>query len=311
MLAGRVARAFYLDERAQVDIAADLQLSRYQVARLLAVAKANGMVHIRITAPSGIDHDLSKRLAAVLGIERAVVVTPIDPATVVEELGRILARELEDDVAEGDVVGLTWSRATISMVQQLQSLARCSLVQLGGHVEGVSGMPGTFELLLRAAQVSAGRAFPIFAPLFVGDAHTAQTLRQQSSIRTALALHDRLDVAVVSVGNWAAGGSTIFDTLPAGIRTRARDRGVVGEIGGRMYDQSGAPVPEFLDERIIGASLEQLRTARRRIATSYGEHRADATIAAARGGLVGTLVADVTLADAVIARCAEIDAPGE
>lgn len=49
MLAARVARRHYLDDRSKIDIGAELGISRFQVARLLELARAAGLVEITVT----------------------------------------------------------------------------------------------------------------------------------------------------------------------------------------------------------------------------------------------------------------------
>src|SRR5262245_50551119 len=53
VLAARVARQFYLDGVSKVDIADQLGISRFRVARLLDAAREAGMVRIEIGLPGG------------------------------------------------------------------------------------------------------------------------------------------------------------------------------------------------------------------------------------------------------------------
>lgn len=305
-LALEVARAHYLEDQSKVAIAERFDITRFQAARLLTLAHEQGMVHIEVRPPTGVDTDLSRRLKVELGIANAIVVSPLAGSSVVEHLGSTLARTLGDMVRPGGTVGLTWSRATIAMAQQITHLEPCSLVQLGGHVEGASDLPGTaatlpgnVELVQAVAQASGGRSYPIYAPLVVQDRHTAQALRRQPTIAAAVELFDRLDLAVISVGAWRSAGSTIHETMPATIVTRASELGVVGEISGRLYDAEGRDVPDVIGDRVVGIDLEQLRRTPRVIATSFGAYRAEATRAAARAGVIGTLIADRSLAEAL------------
>jgi DNA-binding transcriptional regulator LsrR (DeoR family) len=74
-----------------------------------------------------------------------------------------------------------------------------------------------------------------------------------------------------------------------------------GEVSGRLLDADGQPVPNPLDARVVGATLDQLRSARRIITTAAGANRQEATVAVARAGLIHTLIIDSTLAEAVVA----------
>lgn len=54
-----VATQYYLDGRSKVDIAQDLGMSRFRVARLITAARDLGIVRIDITVPDAINADLS------------------------------------------------------------------------------------------------------------------------------------------------------------------------------------------------------------------------------------------------------------
>jgi DNA-binding transcriptional regulator LsrR (DeoR family) len=49
--AALVARRFYLDKRSKVQIADELGMTRFKVARLLELARARGIVSITICGP--------------------------------------------------------------------------------------------------------------------------------------------------------------------------------------------------------------------------------------------------------------------
>ena len=48
LLMSRVARSYYLDGRSKSDIAAELNISRFRVARLLEASRQSGLVRIVI-----------------------------------------------------------------------------------------------------------------------------------------------------------------------------------------------------------------------------------------------------------------------
>ena len=72
-IAAHAARRYYLDDRSKVDIAAELGVSRFKVARLLDLARTEGIVTIKVHDPRGVDPELSESLRAALGIRQALV----------------------------------------------------------------------------------------------------------------------------------------------------------------------------------------------------------------------------------------------
>ena len=72
--ASRIARLFYLDGWTKVQIADELGLTRFKVARLLELARASGMVRISVVGAGSLDLVLSDRLCHQFGLRHAVVV---------------------------------------------------------------------------------------------------------------------------------------------------------------------------------------------------------------------------------------------
>ena len=67
------------------------------------------------------------------------------------------------------------------------------------------------ELATRAARFTGGRSHVFYAPLILEDATSAATLRRHPGVRDALEHVSKVTVAVVGVGAWRPGASTIFD----------------------------------------------------------------------------------------------------
>ena len=83
-------------------------------------------------------------------------------------------------------------------------------------------------------------------------------------------------------------------------RERLSSTAIQGEVSGRLLDADGAPVPNPLDDRVVGATLDQLGRARTIITTAVGAQRRDATLAVARAGLAHTMIIDTDLAQALL-----------
>lgn len=302
VLAGAVARRHYLDGRSKVEIADEFGLSRFQVARILTEALAKGWVRIEITLPGHLDDELSLRLREAVGVPDAVVVeAPAQPETAArDEVAGAVAALLSEKVEAGQVLGLTWSRTIEATSGRLDRLVPCTVVQLAGSIAVDGASSGTVEVVRSVASVAGGEALPIYAPLVVEDASTAAALRRQPEIARALDRAGSLDVAVVSLGAWGAGLSTVWDAVSDDERADALARGAVGESGGRLFDAAGRDVTGGFDDRVVGVTLEQLRATPEVIATAYGVRRAEAALAAVRGGFVTTLVVDAALARRLI-----------
>lgn len=303
-LAMQVARRYYFDNKSKVDIGKEFELTRFQIGRILQEARLSGVVKIEIGVPGREDPELGERLARALGIERAIVIEASRDSymTAVSQIGAVLARVVSETVLEGDILGLTWSRTTDAMSRKLTMLRPCTVVQLAGHLHTPGQNSGSVELVRRAAAVSGGESYPIYAPMLVQDAATADALRSLPEIESALEMADKVDIAVASVGAWRQSTSQLFDALPPELIREASDLGAVGEVAGRIFAADGSPVPSTVNDRVIAVSLEQLRNVPHVVLSGFGDYRMTATLAAVAATDARTLVTDASLATAALAH---------
>src|SRR6185295_16668833 len=127
VLAATVARRYFLEDRTKVQIAAELSLSRFKVARLIELARSSGIVRITIATPGAVDTQLSVLVRERLGLSRALVVNTDDTAAL-GDLADVAATLLAEVLSAGDVLGLGWSRAVLATAQRLTVVPACTVV---------------------------------------------------------------------------------------------------------------------------------------------------------------------------------------
>jgi DNA-binding transcriptional regulator LsrR (DeoR family) len=174
------------------------------------------------------------------------------------------------------------------------------VVQLSGTLAGPGIEAGSVESVRRAAQVGGGKAFPIYAPMLLPDPATARALARQPAIRPVIEEFGTVCVALVAVGCWAPGLSTIWDSAQPEERSQLASGGAVGEIAGRMFDSDGTAVPSALDDRVLAIGLDDLRRIPGVIAMAHDARRMPAVRAALTGHLIDYLVCDAGLAQALL-----------
>jgi DNA-binding transcriptional regulator LsrR (DeoR family) len=301
VLAARVARQFYLEGVSKVDIADQLGISRFRVARLLDSARETGLVRIEIGLPGGIlDAGLSAELCSAFGLKHAFVFNfPDDQLSLRQQLGEAAGQVLMDLIKPGDILGLTWSRTLSGLAAALTQLPPCPIVQMTGAVPPPDGRD-LLELVRSVARVSGGPAHVFYAPMLLDDAQTAAAIRRQGDIADAFGLVPKVTIAVVAIGAWAAGLSTIYDAVTPGEREAMAALGVDAELAGVFIGTDGRLVTTPLDSRMIvtpGPLLAQVPFV---LAVAYDPAKSAAVRAAIRGGLVHGLVTHTSLARALL-----------
>ena len=298
------ARRYFLDGASKSEIAEELGISRFKVARLLDAARRNGIVRIEIGGPPEFDVDLSGQLAARHGLKDAIVVRAIDGPDEFKraQLGRACAELLTQTLEPHDVLGISWGRTLHSMVGYLSRLPGCAVVQIVGSVPTLELDVNSLELVRRVADCAGGPVFPLHVPLLVDSPEMAAALRRDPYVHKTIEMFDRLTKAVVGIGAWTASGSTVRASLPEGLAANLDAAGAVADVCSTVLDAGGGELQvDGLPGRFIAISLEQLRAVPDVVAIAGGAAKAPAILAALRSGLIHRLITDEEAARLLLA----------
>lgn len=305
MTAALIAHRFYVLRESKVEIAEAFGISRFKVARLLDTALTSGLVRVEFNLPVPVDVELSDRVRSAYQLKRAFVLdraASTGPRSRVRRhIGALAARLVSEIVTEDDVLGLAWARSVNVMAESIQHLARCPVVQLCGVQAGMDMRDRSVETVRRVAAISGGDAYPIYGPLVLPDARTAEILRRQRGIAETFGQFGKLTKAVVSIGAWLPGESTVYDALPAAESEAIAARGAKAEVSARLFDADGKPMSTGLAHHVLAISTEELMRVPEVIALGYTAPKAEAIDVVLRSGLVSTLITDTAAAEPLLA----------
>jgi DNA-binding transcriptional regulator LsrR (DeoR family) len=189
----------------------------------------------------------------------------------------------------------------MAMRTSVTRLARCDVVQLTGALALPPG-ESPIDLVRHVARSSVGQAFYYHAPMILPDAATARVLRTQPEVARAVSKFPEVTKAVVGVGAWRAGHSTVADAVTEQERRHMYDLGVRSELSGIQLDAEGTALTTSLTERLIGIDAKQLHDVPDVIGIVYGVAKSDAVHAALRGGFVTSLVTHAAMARELLRR---------
>lgn len=301
--AARVARRFYLDGKHKSEIADELGLSRFKVARLLDLARAEDIVQITIQLPTDDDLELADRLANHYGLRRAVVVKGEQPdaESVAAAIGQSAAEYLAAILGPEDVLGMAWGASITSMTTAFRADASgADVVQIVGGTRSAAHMLSGVEIVRRLAMRTGGHAYPLHAPFVVGSAEMAGDLRRDASLAEVMTRIPRLTIAVFGIGGWEPPQSALFNELPHNDRAVLRDAGIVADVCGIPLNIEGEVAHDELAQRVVGISLDELREVPETVAIGAGEGKVEAIRASLRAGFISTLVTDSTTAELLL-----------
>jgi deoxyribonucleoside regulator len=313
-LALRAATLYYLDGLTQAEIASRLGVSRPTAGRLVARAKAKGLVRIEVVVPPNLRDDLhadeERELEQRFGLTEAVVAghgvdvgAPGRPGAFAS-VGRAAAALLTRRISPSDVLGFTWGPEQVAVATALSpGAASCrAVVQLDGAMSSAAYQTGVEFILSRCADVLRATPIRLPAPLYA-DPSTVMSMRSDSLISRTLEAGRRADIMLFGVGAVST-STTLFEG--SFLDTRMLDElislGAVGEIGGRFFNIDGEPVDTELQQRAVSVPLEDVRACEKAILISSGAAKRHATLGALRGKFARLLVCDIDCAHWLLAQ---------
>lgn len=304
----RVAWMYYSHGLTQQEIAVRLGVSRATIIRLLEEARARGEVRFWIEGADADCAGLAVRLETALGVREVIVVPGGDgPETTAAAVGLALGRRLSDAFADGMTIGVGWGRTLTAALRAFRPprLAGARVLSLlGGAVEAREANPA--EVAWRIAGALGAECYLFPAPLVVDSAATRRALIDACGLDRIYALADRIDAAVVSVGDIGPDCSSLSRGLMSEEELVALSAaGCVADVMCHFLDARGATVHHPIAERVMAVGLDALARAPLRVIASGGAARGPAIRAAVRRIGCDLLVTDDAAAGAILAGAAD------
>ncbi|RYB93437.1 sugar-binding transcriptional regulator [Nocardioides oleivorans] len=302
----RVAELYYLEDKSQAEIAELLSTGRPNVSRMLKEAQRQGIVEIKVHDPSGRVRDLERRLAQAFGLSE-VRVSARNPhaGETASRVGALVSGLLLDQLGESTTVGISWGRALHASVEAMSTDRDhdVTVVQLLGGMSAIGNEVSGQELARSLAVALGGTYRLMHAPATLGSPEAAQALREEPSVAQALEAARSCDIALVGIGTPASGSSAAVVESLALDAADARafwDQEPVGDLAGRYFTATGAPVDGPVDDRVISVSLHDLAAIPLVIGVALGRDKTAAVHGALLGHHVDALVCDESLARSLL-----------
>lgn len=301
----KIARLYYDEGWNQEEIGKELSLSRTKISRMLSRAQELGIVRITVHDPLSSKSQIERLLAARFGLREAIVSSSTTEVSALRASVAMAAGSLiEHLVTDGDIVGVNAGTTLSDTCEVVRGLPRphSLVVPLVGGL-GPSGARWQANLSTRTLAQRLGCEYlQLNAPAFVSSAGTKQSLLQEAEIHDVLKKGSNCDLAIVGVGDLAAGATLVqAGFLDAEAHAELLGRGVVADVCNSFIDATGGLVPFSGYDRMIGVKVDELQAARAVVGVAAGVAKASAIRAALRGGWLTHFVTDSDTAKSVLA----------
>lgn len=295
------AYLYYVEGLTQQAIGTRLGYTRWTIGRLIEEARQTGLVTITINHPRVQTHHLEKQIAAVLDLDKVIVVPgkhddgrdAVAQATAQFLVNRAPLRSL----------GVAWGRTMTALAKALPDHW-----SPGIKVYQTNGGPthhGDNEVsssISAMARKGPGIAYTLPAPTIIGNPDLGPQLMAEPAISRIFDGARRADILVYSPGTVSKDSILVR----SGFITEEsidsiRNKGSVGDILSHYVDATGRPISAQLERRTIAYPLHLLAQAHLSIAVAGEPDKAPAMVAAARGKLARIFIIDTTTAEAILA----------
>ncbi len=301
----RAAWLYYQHGLTQKDVADQLGLGRTTVIRLLDEALKRGEIRIWIEEGETQCVALAVELERALGLDEAIVVPAAPEAGLTAKavglaLGKFLTEAIPDDVT----IGVGWGRTLTASLASFRPIRRGGvhvMSLLGGTIDTRVSNPVEFSWRLASQLGAECSLFP--APLIVDSVDTKRALIDRCGLDALYRRSQRLDIAIVSVGDLGPGSTSLTRHLfGEAVVAELAALGCVGDLLCQFLDADGNSIRHPIAERTMAIDLDTLKQAGHIVMACGGAQRATAILAAIRRAGCNTLVTDETAATAILER---------
>jgi len=304
----RVSRYYYEHELTQSQISERLRLSRQKVQRLLKQAKEQGIVQITIRPVIGAFPELERMLENRFGLQEAVVIETTnfeDQFVVAREVGVGAADYLIRVIQPQDSIVISWGGSLLGMVNALYGGSPRSDLDGIKVVQGLGGLGDpnkevhAADLTRRLAQVFGGEAVLLPTPAVAGTREARDTYFEDPFVSHILEQAQSANLAVMGIGAPRLDSILMREGRIVTLQDleSLKQKGAVGDINLRFFDENGNIVQSNFDQRVIGLTLDEIQRIERVVGVAGGA----AKVSAIRGALAGKLV-DVLVTDQITAQ---------
>lgn len=297
---------YYMEEMTQAEIAKKMNLSTTKVNRLFHQAHELGYVNISIRTPLQHLFDIETKLQKVCNIKEVIVIPSAgeNSHSQLSRLGAVAGDYLLNNISDGDVIGISGGTAVeaVSLALEPDESYEVSVVPMLGGVQGRITTDVNF-LATSLANRLGGTAYQLHAPAFVDTKEHCQALMSISPVKEIIEIARKSTVALFGIGTVDPDVSRFvqFTALSAEeMEQIAENCGAVGEISAIVYDEKGHTCAQDYNDRVIGLSLEMIKSIPFKIGVAASAAKAAAILGALRGGYMDVLITDEEAAVAVL-----------
>ena len=303
-LAARAAWLYYIKRRTQDEIAIELNVSRPNAQRLVALAISEGLIKFRLDHPLLHSIELGERIRDRFDLNFCHV-APSESGWTENRLGVAhRAAELVENLLSSRVpqtLAFGTGRTLLETVRQVPTMNRPDhrIVSLVGNLTR-DGRASPYDVVMRLSDRVGAQCYPLPLPVLTDTEEECGILKSQRGYRAVQSLFDVADTVILGVGSIDVEAPVFVDGFVTDAELAELQRlGAAGELISRCFDANGAIIPGSITGRLTAMTLPR-RPERPTVLVASGRRKATALHAALRGQFASGLILDEEISEALL-----------
>ncbi|UDL94106.1 MULTISPECIES: sugar-binding transcriptional regulator [Lichenihabitans] len=305
-LAARAGWLYYIQRRTQDEIAIELNVSRANAQRLVALAISEGLIKFRLDHPLLQSMELAERIRHRFGLQSCEIAPSVEgDGDNRLGVGMVAAKLLEGYLSSRDpkVIALGTGRALLETVRQMPSMSRPEhrIVSVVGNLSR-DGRASPYDVAMRLSDRVGAECYPLPLPVITDTQAECDILRSQRGYRKVADLYENADAVMLGVGSIGGRAPILVDGFVNRDEIDALlDDGAVGELMSRSFDGAGVPIDNAVTARLTALRLIA-NPQRIVVLVASGADKVRPMMAALEGRYATGLVTDERTATALLAQ---------
>lgn len=299
-----LARMYHEEERPQKEIADALNISRAQVSKDLAKAKRLGIVETIIHNNVANQYaDLEQEIKELFALEQVVLCSTVDPSLQKNKLAHTALDFFLRITKPNSIVAVSGGSTVHQMAYNYpytMPMEELTFVPLSGGLGKTHQDIQANVICELFSRHSGGDFLQLHAPIIVDSSFTKNILLKESFVDSIFSVAKKADICLLGIGN-APIYEEMRSTYLSKVDVSHLDRDiVVGDISYNFIDRKGNIVDCPWNNQVIALDIEDLKNIPIRLGIAGGPEKVAAIAAAAEGGIVNSLVTDISTAQKLL-----------
>jgi DNA-binding transcriptional regulator LsrR (DeoR family) len=303
-LAARAAWLHFAGGKTQGEVAELLGVQSTKAHRLIARARADGLIRVFVEGPISGCIALEEKLKADFGLQFCEVVPNIDEGPLpLRTLGMAGARYLRNLIESGKygMIGIGHGRTLAAAADLMPSIPAPStkiVSLLGGLTRRFAASP--FDVIHRLAERTSAEAYVMPVPFFANTEKDRHVLEAQYGVSDVIAMARQAEVYIAGIGEVdrksfiATAGMVDEEDVEEVMKT-----GACAEVLGHFFSEDGQHLPNSVSARAMAPRFADLKK-HRIVALAGGTSKTRAIRAILAHGLLFGLITDEATAKRLV-----------